>query len=112
MSKPTARMLRMLRLRLQKMRRRTSRGEAHTSSVHMGEVSVGWGGGGGKGLACGGTAVEEEDWREVGGARGGAPLPFAVSAAWWGGLPEIEFLRGGVGWGEHQTGEKNKTANV
>ena len=47
MSKPTARICDMLSERLQKMRRRTSSGLAHTSSAQAGWSSLSGGGGGG-----------------------------------------------------------------
>lgn len=50
-SHPTALMLRIFKLRLQKIRRRTSIGEAHTSSVHTGEL---FDNGGGGNVAAGG----------------------------------------------------------
>ncbi len=51
MSKPTARICAMLSERLQKMRRRTSSGLAHTSSAQAGWSSLSGGGGGGPMLA-------------------------------------------------------------
>ena len=73
MSKPHAAMLRMLSERLQKTRRRTSSGDAHTSSVHTGWSSLAVGGGGGK--------ARTTDSGEVSGDALPLPLDDAEAAA-------------------------------